>query len=358
MPVNAQARKDRYAAIRRKLSGLGLDALLVSGESDLFYITGYAPVPPARLLVPRRGLPVYLIDPMNDALARKMIRGLGQAESVLAVKDRQEALGALVKDRKIRKLGMNESGISVREYKALTGMARKLIPMDASSIMEEVRMVKNGREISVIRKAAKETVSIWKAFSRRIRTGKSEKDLAAELEAIIFSRGYTPSFPVIIAAGKNTAYPHACPTQKRLHKGEHVLVDFGIKLANYCSDLTRTWDNGRIDRQLRDFRKFVLEAREWAIGQIRPGRDVGSLAAGVSKYFENKGMGQYVRHTLGHGIGLCVHERPFLRIGGAERLKKGMVITVEPGLYREGLGGIREEDMVLVTEKGCEVLTA
>ena len=358
MPVNAQVRKDRYAAIRRKLSGLGLDAFLVSGESDLLYMTGYAPVPPARLFIPRKGLPVYLIDPMNDALARKMIKGLGQRESVLAAKDRQEAVGSLLKDRKIRRLGISESGMSVREYKALVGGVRKLLPRDASSIMEEMRMVKNRHEISVMRKAAKETVSIWKEFSRRIRTGMSEKELAAELEAIIFGRGYTPSFPAIVAAGRNTAYPHACPTQKRLHKGEHVLVDFGIKLANYCSDLTRTWDNGRIDRQLRDFRKFVLEARDKAIGQIRPGLAVGSPAASANKYFESKGMGQYVRHSLGHGIGLCVHERPFLRGGGAGRLKKGMVVTVEPGLYSEGLGGIREEDMVLVTEKGCEVLTA
>jgi len=357
MPVNPDARKQAYARIKKMLSGMGLDALLVSAGNDVIYLTGFSPTPPAMLLIPRKGTPAYLIDPMNGALAGKMIRGLGGHEKVLVEKDTYGALASLINKSNIRKLGINENSLSARAYRMLTGAIKRLRPEDASSLMGELRELKDRREISLIRKAARETVKIWKEFTPGIRTGMTEIQMRAALESIICARGYTCSFPPIVATGKNTAYPHACPTSRRLHRGEHVLVDFGIRVSNYCSDLTRTWDNGRINRQLRDLRRSVLEARDRALKDIRDGVNAGAPASKVNKYFEDIGFKRFVRHSLGHGIGLSVHESPFLRETSPEKLKKNMVVTVEPGLYSEGMGGMREEDMVLVKDKGCEVLT-
>ena len=185
----------------------------------------------------------------------------------------------------------------------------------------------------------------------------TEKEIGKLVDMCILDAGCTNSFPTIAAVGANTAHPHAVPTERRLKKNEHVLVDFGLRYKGYCSDLTRTWDNGRIDGQIRDFRKSVLKAQKAAIKMIKPGVMIGTLARESYNILNIVSKGEFILHGLGHGVGLEVHERPFLRMASTERLKKGMVITVEPGLYKEGLGGIREEDMVVVTEKGCEVLT-
>ncbi|MEA3489302.1 MAG: Xaa-Pro peptidase family protein [Candidatus Omnitrophota bacterium] len=357
MPVDRSTRRSFLRRIKAKISRLGLDALLVSDVYDVLYLLGYSSSPPAKLLIPRKGRAVYFTDPLNETLARKKITDLAPG-SIVAGKDPLEMLKTFLRDNKIKKLGINEGSLSMREYRTLAALGRKLDPADASSVVEEMRKIKKAHEVAIIRKAARETVSIWKEVRKKIRTGMSEKDIAAMINVCIHSRGYDNSFPPIVSTGKNSAYPHAFPTDRRLHKDEHVLVDFGIRYSNYCSDLTRTWDNGRIDRQIRDFRKLVMEAHDRAIEQIKAGVFTGDLARKINRYFSFNNVKQFVLHGLGHGLGLFVHEKPFLNENSRERFRENMVVTVEPGLYREGLGGIREEDMVLVTKKGCEVLTA
>ena len=144
---------------------------------------------------------------------------------------------------------------------------------------------------------------------------------------------------------------------RHLKKDDHLLVDFGIRVNGYCSDLTRIWAGGRIMRKIAQLRKHVRKARDQAIKKIKPGLSVGKLAKEANKYFKNNNVNKYIYHGLGHGVGLDIHEPPFLRDDSREKLKQGMVVTVEPGLYIPGIGGIREEDMVLVTKGGCEVLT-
>ena len=357
MPANTRGRKALYSRVKRKIYRKGLDALLVTDPGDLLYMTGFVPSPPSIMLITRKGPPVYIVDTMNGPLAYCRIRGLGGSEEAVICRDRFGRLGSILKERKIRSLGVDLGSLSAREYRALRGLAVELALKEACSVMEAFRQVKQEREIKVIRKAARETVRVWQEFKRTIREGLTEKELAANLDAMVRRRGYTNSFPTIVAAGANTAYPHACPTDKRLHKDEHVLVDFGIRVDGYCSDLTRTWDNGRINRQIRSFRDMVLKAGEDALNYIRPGAGIKEPAQKVNEYFREMGVERYVRHGLGHGIGISVHEKPFLGERAKGRFKKNMVVTVEPGLYKEGLGGIREEQMVLVTGKGCEVLT-
>ena len=227
----------------------------------------------------------------------------------------------------------------------------------ASDIVRDMRKTKKAGEIKTIRKAAKETVRIWREVKRHLKTGMSEREIASMIDVAIHRKGYSNSFPTIAAIGENTAYPHALAMGRRLKRGDHLLVDFGISLGGYCSDLTRIWAGGRIVRKIEELKKHVLKAHDRAIKRISPGVSTGSLVKEANRYFKDNNLGAYIYHGLGHGIGLDVHEAPSLRENSAEKLKEGMVVTIEPGLYIPGLGGIRIEDMVLVTKNGYEVLT-
>ena len=341
-------------AARRKVSRSGLDALLVSGERDIFYLTSFFSSG-AFLLILKGGRPVYFIDDMNSALARKELKGADLGDIIAG--PIKKTLKGVIGEKRIKKLGFNEKSLSLSEYRSLTSKLGKVKFREASSILEDMRKKKRPFETALLRKAARETIKIWKEVRGKIRTGMSEKEVARLVDVTIRKKGHENSFPTIAAIGKNSAFPHAIPTSRRLKKGEHILVDFGIRYSGYCSDLTRTWDNGRINGQIRDFRRSVRKAQTHAIERLKPGRAIGSLVKEAHKLLINNNFSGYMRHGLGHGIGLDVHEGPILRESSSERLKVGMVITVEPGLYKEGLGGMREEDMVLITEKGCEVLT-
>jgi Xaa-Pro aminopeptidase len=354
MPLSADFRRACIKRIKAKVSAAGLDAILVTGGSDLFYILGYT-AGGAKLLVPKAGKAVFFIDGMNESLARKYLSEIGVLE--IFCPGRDKSLAACCGSLKVRKLGVNPEHLSASGYKALKGTLRNIRVVEAGSILGEMRKIKGDAEIELLRKASREAVKIWRSLKREAAPGMREKDIARMIDVLIRERGYENSFPTIAAIGENSAYPHAVPAGRRLRTGDHFLVDFGLRVERYCSDLTRTWYKGRIDRQIGDFRKIVLKAQEMAIKMIKPGVGIGTLLDAVNSYFNTNNMGAYVLHGLGHGIGVDIHEGPLMRKGSTERLKKGMVITIEPGLYKEGLGGIREEDMVLVTSKGCEVLT-
>ncbi len=340
--------------VRQRLRRDGLDAYLVSEEKNITYLTGCFSSG-AKMLIFKSRRPIYFIDSMNSALVRKKLKGLALGDIVSGA-----VLGEVkktLKSQKIKKLGIDAKDLSVGEYEYLSSGIKRLKKVHFSGVVETLRKKKRSVEIITLRKAAKETIKIWGCIKRRIKSGMTEKEIAKMIDVAIRDRGYENSFSTIAAAGKNTAYPHATPTNKALKKGEHLLVDFGICLNGYCSDLTRTYSEGRIDRQIGLFKKYVREAQDLVIKKMKPGVKIGALAAEVNNTFKQLGLESEILHGLGHGVGLDIHESPFLFEGSGDKLAAGMVVTVEPGLYREGLGGIRREDMVLITAKGCEVLT-
>ena len=347
--------------IKTKLSRNIIDAFLITCESNVRYLLKFY-LSSSIFLVTRSRIPVYFVDSMNFTLARERLKHLN-VEVVRADGSVLQAFAKYAKDIKIKKIAMDNGDLPLSLYNRLT----KIIPRtkyifktkseDYTQIIGSLRVCKNSGEIKILRKAAKETVSIWGYAKRRIKIGMSEKEISKMIDLIILDKGYKNSFPTIAAVGANTAYPHAIPTSRRLKKGEHVLVDFGIKIDGYCSDLTRTLDKGRIDRQIQDFRKAVLMAQEKAIREIKPGVEIGALTQSANDEFFKHKLDKFLLHGLGHGVGLDIHEKPFLSGKSTVKLKEGMVVTIEPGLYKKGLGGIREEDMILVTKKGYEVLT-
>jgi Xaa-Pro aminopeptidase len=228
----------------------------------------------------------------------------------------------------------------------------------ATGQVEALRAIKDPAELKRMREAAILISNVWKALLPKIRPGISELAVAAELERAMKLKGASgPSFDTIVASGIRSAWPHARATSKLLRKNELVVLDQGAILRGYCSDMTRTVFLGRASAKVRRLYSAVLEAQEAATAAIKPGVRASAIDAAARKVLQRNNLSQYFTHSTGHGLGIEVHEMPRLAAGEETVLKEGMVITVEPGVYIQGVGGIRIEDDVLVASRGPEVLT-
>jgi len=343
----------RLRRLRRKLSEAGADALLVSDGVDISYLTGTY-FENNLLLLFGSGRTLYLADGMNRDLVMHRMSALDVDVKGGAI---YGELVRVLQNDGVRKLFLSLDNITAGVFNRLRGDLKRTTMMDAPGFISGMRMIKDEDEVNVIRRAARKTMDVWRRVKRVVSPGITEKALAGIVDVEIRKVSDGNSFPTIAAAGPMSAFPHAIPGDKVVMPGEHVLFDFGIRLEGYCSDLTRIWAKGRINRKIREAREAVYRVNRDIINRLKPGIRIGTLEKLAHKYFSDNALDKYMCHGLGHGVGLNVHERPFFRINSGLSLKKGMVITVEPGLYIPGVGGIRKEDMVLVNSKGCEVLT-
>ena len=191
----------------------------------------------------------------------------------------------------------------------------------------------------------------------RIEAGRREKEVAGQIKALLKKFGSKPAFRIIVASGKRSSRPHGFATSKRIDRGDLVVIDFGAVYNGYCSDVTRTFVVGKPSRKQKKAYRIVNEAQKRAIKAIRAGKACFEIDRAARQYIEKQGFGKYFVHSTGHRIGKRVHEAPKISKNNWRRLRKGMVITVEPGIYIRGWGGVRIEDMVLVNQKGGRVLT-
>jgi Xaa-Pro aminopeptidase len=220
------------------------------------------------------------------------------------------------------------------------------------------RMIKDADELKLIRQAVALGAKVYEEAAKAIRPGVSEVEVAGRLEFAARRAGADGmSFDTIVAAGKRGALPHGKASGQAIPKQGFVVVDSGVILRGYCSDMTRTVHVGQIGRVERQWYKAVLEAQLVGIAAVRPGVMAGEVDEAARNVLRKAKLDRCFTHSTGHGVGLEIHEPPRLGAKQTERLKPGMVITIEPGIYVPGEGGIRIEDMVVVTEKGCEVLT-
>jgi Xaa-Pro aminopeptidase len=223
--------------------------------------------------------------------------------------------------------------------------------------VEKLRLIKDGEELVRMQAAAALADEVFGAVVSLIRPGITELDIAAEIEYQMKKFGASgPSFETIVAAGPHSAWAHARPSSKPLNKNELVVLDQGAILRDYCSDMTRTVFLGRSPAKVRGLYRAVLEAQEAAKESIRPGVKAGDVDSVARAVLRKKGLARYFTHSTGHGLGLEVHEMPRLGRGETTVLQEGMVLTVEPGVYLEGLGGIRIEDEIVVTSTGAKDL--
>ena len=238
------------------------------------------------------------------------------------------------------------------------GLGSRVRIQNTSGLVERLRMVKEPDEIKILRKAVLLGASLFDIALRKIWPGVTESSVAGEMEHAARKAGAEGmSFDTIVASGKRSALPHGRASQAKVPKRGFVILDFGVILAGYCSDMTRTLYVGAPDSRSAAMYDAVREAQLAGIASVRAGVTAESVDQATRRVLDKAGFGRFFTHSTGHGVGLEIHEPPRLGEKQPEVLKPGMVITIEPGIYVPGVGGVRIEDMVVVTERGCEVLT-
>jgi Xaa-Pro aminopeptidase len=336
-------------------SDLRADAILVSQPSNIRYLCGFSGS--AGLLLVETSRSTLFTDSRYTLQARDEVCG---AQIHIAKKGLVRAAGDTLKSRKARlSVAYSSSHVTVAQSEAVRAAAGARVRWkeDAHAV-EKLRAVKDDGELATMREAAVLIGQVFESTLPDINPGISELDLAGGLELKMKQLGASaPSFETIVASGARSAWAHARPTSKALRKGDLVVLDQGAVFNGYCSDMTRTVFLGRAPQKVRRLYSAVLEAQEAAKKAIRPGVTAGMIDRAARQTLERYHLARYFTHSTGHGLGLDVHEMPRLGRGEKFTIQKGMVLTVEPGVYLEGLGGIRIEDDIVVTENGYMDLT-
>jgi Xaa-Pro aminopeptidase len=354
--VHAKSARSRIHRLRLSFSALNSDALLVTHLPNVRYLCGFTGS--AGILLVDHSRAALFTDSRYTLQARQEVY---DATTVIAPHGLIRAVGEALKARRgTIRLAFAPAQLTVAQKTAFQLAAgARLRWLAAPDLIERLRAVKDADELSRMRQSARLISDVWTAAVRSVRPGVSERAVAADIERSMKLQGASgPSFESIVASGPRSAWPHARPTPKLLRKNELVVLDQGAILRDYCSDMTRTVFLGRSTNRVRSLYDAVLHAQEAAISAIRPGVSAASVDAAARKVFKQSGLERYFTHSTGHGLGLEIHEMPRLGRGEETLLEEGMVVTVEPGVYVERLGGIRIEDEVLVTAQGAEVLTS
>ncbi|HET9178953.1 MAG TPA: Xaa-Pro peptidase family protein [Terriglobia bacterium] len=348
-PYAARQQRLRAQFGRKKLAGL-----LVTSLPNIYYLTGFRGS--AGLALVGSSESVLWVDPRYTLQAAEQAVGVEVAEARRGLL--KEAAGWIRKKR-LGRVGYDDAAFTCREFSSLTraaGGGRRWVP--AGGMVEDLRITKDPGESDWIRKAGKLTAGVFEEIRDRIRPGVSENGLAAEIEYRMKRKGAEgAAFETIVASGERSAWPHARPSAKLLKKNDLIIIDMGATLGGYAADMTRTLYLGKPSARIRTLYNKVREAQERATEAARAGRLTGEVDATARKVLERANLERYFTHSTGHGVGLEIHEMPRVSRGDKRRLGSGYVITIEPGVYFEGLGGVRIEDTVLLTEGKPEVLT-
>ncbi len=322
------------------------EPLLVTDSLNVFYLTGLRSTNAALLVEPER------LRLFTDFRYAEKARAIGGLEVVETSRDLFAGLANELSGR----IAFEADSVTYAGWETLAASGAELVPR--RRVVEQLRAVKQEDELASIRRAARVANRAFERLAGERFTGRTERELAWRMEQLLHDDGgEAASFPVVVAAGPTGASPHADSGERRIEPGETVVVDAGSVVDGYCSDCTRTFATGPLDGRLREAYAVCLEAQTAALEAVRPGargREVDSVARERIDATEFRGL---FGHGLGHGVGLAVHEAPALRPESEDTLEPGNVVTVEPGIYLPDVGGIRIEDLLIVTDAGREVLT-
>jgi Xaa-Pro aminopeptidase len=342
----------RLAGVRAALAERELDALLVSDADNVRYLSGFDGTNGTLVIDAERALLLtdfrYLVQAAEQAPAFAVVDGGEQPRRRLV----ESFAGA-------RRIGFDDAEMRVKQHAALSGELppeAELVP--ASGIVEVLRAVKDDAEIAAIAEAAAIADSIYQRLLEEGLAGRTELEVAWRIGELAHAGGAGGlSFPPIVAAGAHGALPHAQPRDVEIGRGELVVLDFGVIHGGYCSDCTRTIATGPVTDHARDVHALVLGAQRAALAAVQAGAECAAVDAVARELIDAGGYGEQFGHSLGHGVGLEVHELPTLSSRSEGVLAAGNVVTVEPGIYIEGEFGVRIEDLVVVTQDGPRVLT-
>jgi Xaa-Pro aminopeptidase len=341
---------DRAQRVLAELADRELDALLVTDLVNVRWLTGFTGSNGVALI--GRDTRRFITDFRYLTQATEEVDGVWEREIAQDLHER------VMKELPPR-VGFDDEHVAVRLHERLRELAGEGVELVAAGgLIEELRLVKDPAEIDKVRAAARLADAALQEVLERGIVGRTERDVALDLEVAMRRRGASgPSFPPIVAAGAHGALPHAQPRDFAIPEGTFVVIDFGAQVDGYASDCTRTFATGEIDPRDREVYELVRRAQAEALDAVRPGplgREVDAIARGI---IDAAGHAEHFGHGLGHGVGLEVHEGPRLSTKGETQLAAGQIVTVEPGVYVPGHVGVRIEDLVAITADGHEVLS-
>lgn len=345
-------RTDPLGRLRERLTSDGLDAVVVSKPQNVRYVTGFSGSAGLAVVTPTRAHLVLDFRYLEQAAAQAPGFARVHARGPLI-----DAVAGVLRDLGVRRAGVEADAMTVAVFQRLqTAVApADVVPLDG---LDALRWQKSPDEIQTIRRAAAIADSAFLDVLPMIRPGVRERDVAVELEHRMRQAGADrPSFDIIVASGPRSALPHGVASDRVIGRGEFVTVDFGAVVDGYASDCTRTLMMAPAADRHRDVYRLVLAAQEAALAAVRAGASGREVDAVARTRIAAAGYGEAFGHGLGHGVGLAVHEGPTLSPREEATLPSGAVVSIEPGVYIAGWGGVRIEDLVVVTEGGCEILT-
>ena len=344
----------RQDAVMEALAERGLGALIVTDLANVRYLTGY---------VGSNG--IALVGPRGRKLvtdSRYAVAAREQARGVEVVIGRRDLLGdvaaALPSVAGEGPAGVEAESLTLARHARLAAMLEGIVLEPTTGLVETLREVKDPGELEAMREAAAVVDRALAAVLARGIVGRTEREVAFALHAAMLDEGAErPSFDTIVAAGPRGARPHAVPGPEPVPAGTLVVIDLGAVVDGYCSDMTRTVATGPLPDRLAEIYAVCLRAQEAAVAAARGGMGAAELDAVARAVIADAGYADAFGHGLGHGVGLAIHEAPGVRPESGASLRAGMAVTIEPGIYLEGEGGVRIEDLVVLGDEGCEVLS-
>lgn len=346
--------KDRIKRLGEKIKGESLDLLLVTTPTNLRYLCGYTGSNGILLISEDKS--IFITDFRYKEQVKKEVY---DAEIKIAQRELFSTLTEIdwLKEKRI-KVGFESKNLSFKLYEKLKTLLPQVLWIPTEDLVESISVTKDEEEIKKIKEAADISAKVYQEILPLLKPGTKEQEISAELEYRIRRNGGTGSaFEPIVASGVRSAMPHARASSKRFQRGEFVTLDFGAFYEGYVCDITRTVVLGKATPRQKKIYDLVLKAQTKAIKNACSGMKGFELDKVARDVINNAGFKDYFGHGLGHGIGLLVHDSPGINTKSQEVLKPGMVITIEPGVYLPGWGGVRIEDDILITRNGCKVLT-
>jgi Xaa-Pro aminopeptidase len=345
-------RQERISRIKKVLRDDHLDGILITSLENVHYLSGFTGSDAALVMTDTKEY--FLADSRYTTQARGEVSGF----EIIEYNKKIEGLSDLMNDLGLRGIGFEPQNLTYSAHKELAEKVSggELIPINER--VRNIRAVKDEEEIGRIKRTIEIASKSLRENMWRIKPDTQEREIALELEFSMRRNGADgTSFDTIVASGDRSALPHGKPSEKRIHKGDFVIIDFGVRYRGYYSDETCTFLCGKPNRRQKEVYQVVKDAHDRTIASVRPGKKVMELDAIARGWIKDAGYGTHFGHMTGHGVGLAVHENPVIGPESEDVLEEGMIFTVEPGIYIPGWGGVRIEDMVLVTRNGCEVLT-
>ncbi len=344
--------EERRRRLRARLGELSLDGLILLSSENVRYLSGFTGSEGTVIITGDGGY--FLTDSRYTTQAGQEVPGF----EIITFKKKLDGLKDVMAQAGIGRLGFEASVVSFGMYQDIAAAVPEVELVPLKKELDEIRMVKDGEEVELIRKAVAIGAEGFHKLLDKLKPGAVEREVASELEySMRQGGGERLSFDVIIASGWRSALPHGIASDKRIERGELVVVDFGTSYKGYYGDETQTVVVGPANDKHKEIFEIVVEAHARAISAVRPGVSLKEIDAAARSFIAEAGYGDYFGHGTGHGIGLAVHEPPRVAPGSEVVAQPGMVFSIEPGIYLPGWGGVRLEDLVVVTEDGCRVLS-